>query len=197
MKLRHQNKIISYVLNRCIRGDHKPIIVCGCVVFIVFICGTNDKESVSMYLNKLQSYAYYKIQEKQRKAVIHFYLNNTHRDPLKKERHQRRAQFNSSKKNIKQQWEAAYKISWPQTEKIEAHHIVPINSGGANQWWNITPISPKNHKLIHDSLEEKACFSHDFFHRRFVRFLLKAQSILLFIFKSYINKKGTNYAAEL
>ena len=76
----------------------------------------------------------------------------------------------------------------------EAHHIVPINAGGINQWWNITPLSSKNHKLLHESIEEKACFSHDFIHQKVMRFILRIQMLFNSIFSGYINKKGTNYA---
>lgn len=78
----------------------------------------------------------------------------------------------------------------------EAHHIVPINAGGINVWWNITPLSPRNHAILHESIEEKACFSHDIIHRTIMRFLLRLQCMFQEIFGKYINKKGTNYAAQ-
>lgn len=87
-------------------------------------------------------------------------------------------------------------VSVVRERAYEAHHIIPINAGGINSWWNITPLNPRNHAILHGSIEEKACFSHDFLHRTIMRFLLRLQSILQEIFGKYINKKGTNYASE-
>ncbi len=184
---------IRYVLTRnIIRGDAKTILFCLLVSIIVLASGTNDQESISMYLDKLQSYSEHKLCNEQKNKIMNFYVNNQERDPLKNERRIARANFNSSRKRLKQQWSDVYKIQL--NKNIEWHHIVPINAGGVNRWWNISPISVKNHKLIHASIEEKACFSHDFIHRRFMRFILKTQAIFFSIFKNYINKKGTNYA---
>lgn len=80
------------------------------------------------------------------------------------------------------------------SNNYQAHHAIPINAGGVNTCWNITPLSSKNHKLLHESFEEKACFSHEFIHREFMRFILKIQMIFLDYFGHYINKRGTNYA---
>jgi hypothetical protein len=76
----------------------------------------------------------------------------------------------------------------------QAHHTIPINAGGVNIFWNITPLNSKNHKLLHNSFEEKACFSHEFFHKKFMRFILKVQTIFMNYFKSYIYKREASYA---
>lgn len=78
----------------------------------------------------------------------------------------------------------------------EAHHIIPINAGGINVWWNITPLNSRNHSLLHESIEEKACFSHDLVHRAIMRFLLRFQGIFREIFKKYISKRPTIFAAH-
>ena len=143
-------------------------------------------------------------------------MNNKNQDPLQEERHKIRKEFNSKKYKLKQEWEVRYKLKWPQvkiTKKTnvlttpkdnlaaaildyQAHHLISINSGGINVWWNITPLTSKNHHLLHSSLEEKACFSHDFLHQKTMRFFLKMQTIFYHYFGSYINKQGTNYAEK-
>lgn len=179
---------------------------------LVFFCGVDDEESINLYLNRLQILSEHQITNEQREQISAFYCINDNRHPLQDEKHHTRHEFNSKKRKLKQEWEAQYKIAWPQTVvrvrsdnnaitvikecDYEAHHIVPINAGGVNQWWNISPLSGKNHKLLHESIEEKACFSHDCVHRKIVRFMLKVQTIFAHRIKRYINKKGTGYARE-
>jgi hypothetical protein len=59
--------------------------------------------------------------------------------------------------------------------EFEAHHVIPIHAGGINESRNISPLTSQNHYLLHESLEEKACFSHDFIRRIIIRFILKIQ----------------------
>ncbi len=70
-----------------------------------------------------------------------------------------RSHFNSnaknntnSKKTIIQQWDKKTDRNWPQDSKgrpATLHHIVPLESGGANKWWNAMPTfgSSPNHSL--------------------------------------------------
>lgn len=182
------------------------------IPLIVFFCGVNDDESIDLYLQKLQVLSEHTIKAEQQQFVREFYYYNQYRHPLRDERHKVRREFNSKKQKLKQEWETKYRIVWPKSKitsshppiknmvmivkesPYEAHHIVPINAGGINQWWNITPLSSKNHKLLHESIEEKACFSHDFIHQKVMRFILRIQVLFNGIFSGYINKKGTNYA---
>ena len=203
-------RLLSYLLS-----NKYGLVFLALSTLLVFFCGVDDKESINLYLNRLQLLSEHKIMDEQRAQISTFYCINDNRHPLQDERHHIRHEFNSKKRKLKQEWEAKYKIAWPQTvirvkadnnndtkiavEKerdYEAHHIVPINAGGVNQWWNISPLSSKNHKLLHESIEEKACFSHDFVHQKIVRFMLKVQTVFAHHIKRYINKKGTNYAKE-
>lgn len=192
----------------------KLLYLSGLLLIAILSFSINDQEAIILYLNKTQELSDHKVHYEQKKHVQEYYINNNNKDPLKHERQQTRNDFNKKKKHLKQQWETFYKIKWPQSnintnlkfdkkntnlnnshiQQYEAHHIVPINSGGCNQWWNISPISSKNHHILHDSIEEKACFSHDFLHKKFVRFVLKVQCVFMDCFSSYINKKGVNYA---
>ena len=148
-------------------------------------------------------------------SVQNFYLNN---DPQKYERRKIRAAFNKQRNLLKQQWENYYRLKWPQeksyaigtktskpaTQKIikkvhfnnvayQAHHVIPINAGGINQVWNISPMAAKNHKLLHASIEEKSCFSHGFIHRNIMRFLLRIKIAFLALFNN-ADQNENNYA---
>ncbi|MBR1734102.1 MAG: hypothetical protein IJ730_01425 [Alphaproteobacteria bacterium] len=199
----------SSIIKRINKYNLLLLVLAG--VFVLF-CGIDDKEAIDLYIKKLQLLSVHKIKDKQISQLSIFYLTNNNKHPLQKERQKVRSEFSSQKRKLKQEWEAKYKISWPKTimkikrekNKIivikehtyEAHHVIPINAGGINQWWNISPLSSKNHKLLHESIEEKACFSHDFVHQRIMRFILKVENVFSQTFGKYINKKGTNYAKE-
>lgn len=70
-----------------------------------------------------------------------------------------RSNFNSntknntgSKKNLIQRWEEKNSHKWPVSSKGRSatpHHIIPLESGGANKAWNIMPTfgSSPNHSL--------------------------------------------------
>ena len=156
------------------------------ILTCLFICN-DDEESIDLYIQKLQTLSEHKILIEQTAPLKNFYLKNDNRHPEKEHRHQIRKEFNKQKSLLKQEWETKYEMVWPtltmtkrsSTKKLffEAHHIIPINAGGVNQWWNITPLSPQNHKLLHASMEEKACFSHNFFEQRCYRFILKIKTM--------------------
>jgi hypothetical protein len=220
-----RNNTLPFVAKLLSASRHKSLLLYLPILLIisVFTFSVDDQEAIILYLDKLQELSEHKIKNEQKLSVQNFYLNNTNRDPLQKERHRIRKEFNSKKHKAKLEWEAQYKIKWPQVKitkknasravdknqkndnfvdlnfaitdrEFEAHHCIPINAGGCNQWWNISPLSSRNHHLLHDSIEEKACFSHDFLHKKFMRFILKLRIIFFEYFGGYINKKGTNYA---
>jgi 5-methylcytosine-specific restriction endonuclease McrA len=70
-----------------------------------------------------------------------------------------RTHFNSNAKNntgsrkkLIQRWEMNRERKWPKDSKghnATAHHIIPLESGGANKWWNLSPTfgSSPNHSL--------------------------------------------------
>lgn len=160
--------------------------------------GTNDEESFELYMNKLQKFSVHIISKEQELIVKKYYLENSNKSPNQEERHKIRKAFNSQKKKLKKEWEMYYKIPWPKIVinkeiTFEAHHIIPINSGGKNYWWNITPLSTKNHKLLHETLEEKSCFSHNIIEMRIVRFVLRMKMIIEPIFKRYSYRNNINY----
>lgn len=217
---------------------------------LVFLGGVNDEEAINLYLRELQTLSEHHIRRDQIKYIEFFYINNENRDPLPKERHKTRHEFESQKRKLKAQWESHYSLKWPNSKvenketifnsesgkpgfvdfskfgskkigkrveicpkfdlalssnsrsipvikevSYEAHHIIPINAGGINIWWNITPLSPRNHAILHGSIEEKACFSHDFINKAFMRFLLRLQDMFLSIFEN-IRKGTTKYEQE-
>ncbi|VAX08082.1 hypothetical protein; Some weak similarities with unknown protein, partial [hydrothermal vent metagenome] len=45
------------------------------------------------------------------------------------------------------EWERMTERTWP--SKATPHHIIPLESGGANAWWNLMPTNGKlpNHSL--------------------------------------------------
>ena len=161
---------------------------------ISFIDGTDDRQSIELYLKKLQTLSIHKIDEIQKKSVTDYYVNQKNRNPNQNARHKIRKEFNLHKNILKQQWCVYYSIKWP-TEKIkisetnhenlknpsekiknfEAHHIIPINSGGINRLWNITPLSSANHHELHTSIEEHACFSHNAVEQKTCRLILRAE----------------------
>lgn len=155
---------------------------------ICIFCGTDDQESINLYMEKLQSLSEHHICREQKAAVADFYLKHSEAHPGKRRRHKTREIFNKERNYLKSQWEMKYGLKWPtestikrgQIKKIayQAHHIVPINAGGVNFWWNLSPLNAQNHEQLHQSKEEKACFSHDFFQRKFYRFLLKLETYL-------------------
>lgn len=200
--MKSYDKFVYQIINFSIRSNKNiSLFLLLAAFFIVLFCGVDDQEAINLYLNKLQSLSEHRICKEQKLLVQEFYLNNKNTNPIQKERHIVRREFNSKKAKLKQKWTNKYLLTWPQikiTKKtsvlhiaFEAHHIIPINAGGINQWWNISPISPRNHKLLHDSFEEKACFSHDFFHRKIMRAILKIQVIFSYYCNRYINKKGS------
>jgi hypothetical protein len=157
------------------------------VIFLAFFAGIDDQTSIELYLKKLQSFSEYRIDNTQKYFVTTYYLQNKNRHPNLRHRRKIRREFSSQKKRLKQEWCAHYHLKWPlehyqinhKTEKaFQAHHIVPINAGGVNQWWNISPISDENHKELHASIEEHACFSHDFIQQKIWRLALKIRELL-------------------
>lgn len=210
---RFSTKTLIFLVIRLLRvsGYQKNFLwIFGIFIASVFVFSLNDQQAIQLYVDKLQQLSIHKLSQRQKTWVKDFYLSDHNDAPLKAERHQTRHNFNKQKSKLIREWETHYSLKWPQmkitkrannrhelqfaTINFEAHHIVPINAGGVNVMWNISPLSSKNHKLLHESMEEKACFSHDYFHRKFIRFILNLKVVFLRFFKPYINLKGANYA---
>lgn len=214
---KHSNGLSSrtllFLIIRLLRasGYQKSVLLILCTIIAsVFVFSLDDQQAIQLYVDKLQQLSIHRLSQCQKTWIKDFYLSDHNEAPLKAERHQTRHKFNQQKKQLIQAWEAHYSLKWPQmkltkrtknscklqvaTINFEAHHIIPINAGGINIMWNISPLSSKNHKLLHDSMEEKACFSHDYFHRKFIRFILNVNVVFLRFLKPYINLKGVNYA---
>ena len=62
-----------------------------------------------------------------------------------------RTEFERNQKYLVQQWERNTGSTWPVQEGRAAtpHHIIPLESGGANKWWNLMPTFGRlpNHSL--------------------------------------------------
>lgn len=171
-------------------AKENPLISITIILLGIVLClftGIDDQEAINLYIQKLQTLSEHNILNQQIAPLRNFYLQNNNKHPIKKYRHQLRKEFNRQRSSLKKEWQTKYNMSWPIliltkkgiTKKLsfEAHHIIPINAGGINKWWNITPLSPKNHKLLHRSMEERACFSHDFLEEKYCRFILKIKII--------------------
>ena len=168
------------------------------LITFILLTGVTEEESIDLYMNKLQSFSVHIISKEQVLIVKKYYLENSNKSPNLEERHIVRKAFNSQKKKLKKEWENRYKIPWPKIVinkeiTFEAHHIIPINSGGKNYWWNITPLSTRNHKLLHETLEEKGCFSHNFIEKKIVRFILRIKMLIKPIFKKYTYRNNIKY----
>lgn len=157
------------------------------IIVALSFFGTGDEESINLYMKKLQVLSEHKINPDQRYKVKRFYLENKNRHPELSERKAVRAKFNSLRPYLRKQWSDQYKMIWPLitiskknriiNQSFQAHHIVPINAGGINKWWNLTPLTPSAHKVLHSSLEEKACFAHNAIELHCYRFLLRIQDL--------------------
>jgi hypothetical protein len=52
-------------------------------------------------------------------------------------------EYNSQRNNLKREWELNTGQAWPKTESgkdFQAHHVIPQQYGGTNQWWNLHPV---------------------------------------------------------
>ncbi|MFV3406735.1 RHS repeat-associated core domain-containing protein [Pseudomonas sp. NY15463] len=58
-----------------------------------------------------------------------------------------RKEFVKTEKALIKQWETNTNRSWP--DGATAHHVIPLESGGANKWWNLMPThgTLPNHSL--------------------------------------------------
>ncbi|MEI7325956.1 RHS repeat-associated core domain-containing protein, partial [Pectobacterium carotovorum] len=58
-----------------------------------------------------------------------------------------RKEFVKNQDYLMRQWEANMGMSWP--KGATPHHIIPLESGGANKWWNLMPTNGTlpNHSL--------------------------------------------------
>lgn len=50
-----------------------------------------------------------------------------------------RKEFVRSKNYLMRQWESNIGVPWP--NGATSHHIIPLESGGANRWWNLMPTN--------------------------------------------------------
>ncbi len=167
-----------------------------------FFLGIDDQEAIDLYVQKLQNLSEHKMKSEQIVPLKIFYLKNNNRHPIKDSRHNMRKEFEKQKSSLKKEWQTRYSMIWPTlvlTKKgilknfsFEAHHIVPINAGGINRWWNITPLSPRNHKILHSSMEEKACFSHDYWEQKYCRLVLKIKIKINNLFSKPITSQRIN-----
>lgn len=187
----------EYLLNLAM--SNKWIAVFFGIVFplLVVFTGIDDKTAINLYINELQILSEHRIKREQKLRVTAFYCKNPDKKPSLKRRRKVRRKFESQKRKIKQEWEGKYSKKWPvmsstiKTQAYEAHHIIPINAGGVNAWWNISPLHSKKHTILHESVEEKACFSHNIIQKKLMRFILRVKMIfrLLTIKKRTIAKK--------
>ena len=190
-----------------LRRNKFSLLITGIIlVFLSLIDGTNDTESIKMYMEKLQTLSEHRIDSVQEQFVVWNYVHEKNRHPNQEKRLKTRREFSKMKKELKQQWCDHYKMQWPTEMKItssgekitknfEAHHIIPINAGGVNRMWNLTPLSNENHHELHSSIEEHACFSHDSLEKKSCRVALRIKIFAKDLWKQIENYKNTHPAA--
>lgn len=141
--------------------------------FTIFFDGIDDKTSFELYLKKLQNLSEYTVDNMQKYMTTRHYMLSPNKHPNKTHKHRTRSEFNAHKHKLQLEWSAHYAKPWPIKKHFHMHHIVPINAGGLNKWWNVTPLSEENHKELHSSLEEHAAFFHSALERKSYRLLLR------------------------
>lgn len=142
-----------------------------------------------LYLQKLQELVEYTISPDQIELLKAFYVNNDDKNPSSDRRKKIKEEFYQKKSALIEEWKHKYAREWPnysieekegmsKVKSMTAHHIIPREAGGINEWWNIAPLSMGHHMIIHQcSAEERACFSRDFVEREFFRIFLKIKTL--------------------
>ena len=97
---------------------------------------------VKRYFDDIEAQTGRAISKKQRGMVWHD-MHKTHPNKLSvQDLDLARKQFGRKKEGLIKQWEKESGSKWP-TEpsgnKYDAHHIIELNVGGKNEWWNLTP----------------------------------------------------------
>lgn len=97
---------------------------------------------VKRYFDDIEAQTGRQISTQQRGLV----WKNLHSSPPQKISQQNlrnaRDQFAIDKPRLIKQWEKEYGAKWPKEpngRNYDAHHIVELNVGGKNAWWNLTP----------------------------------------------------------
>jgi hypothetical protein len=74
-----------------------------------------------------------------------------------------RKEWDSKRDFLRKEWERETGQKWPKYKEFvykdgkqevknrpyDAHHVVKVDHGGPNTWWNIHPATPKEHGVIH------------------------------------------------
>lgn len=138
----------------------------------------DEAEAFAQYLNKLKllltNFKDEKIvlSDEQVRRVTEFFKNNTNRIVFSSQIKVVRQEYNDQKLDLQKEWSEQCGVEWPNSNVTTLHHIVPINSGGVNVWWNSIPMFIGDHKVLHSTPEEKACFSHKDFEKKCCRIFL-------------------------
>jgi len=66
------------------------------------------------------------------------------------------AEFSDRREELKAKWCEALRVrAWPTDpdtgNAMHAHHIIPKQYGGLNVWWNLVPLTEKQHTFVHHS----------------------------------------------
>ncbi|CAF1048604.1 unnamed protein product [Brachionus calyciflorus] len=85
-------------------------------------------------------------------SKIDYEKNGTITFPSAESYQKSRKEFESKKEKLKKEWERHFNMKWPtelvngKNRKFEAHHIIPLEFGGANEWCNIVPLTREQHR---------------------------------------------------
>lgn len=128
------------------------------------------------YLKDIEQQTNRTISIEQRNLLVNWISNNSIKNLDKEITEQRRKEFNKKKKQLLSEWSKHYNEPWStykinvlsaKTGKVlrhvydnyDAHHIIELDYGGENEWWNMHPAAyPDAHQNgIHrkDSVSNK------------------------------------------
>lgn len=130
---------------------------------------SNSNVSISLfneYLQDVETQTKRKISDEQRNLLINYISNNNISNLPKSTTDERRKEFNKKKKSLLLEWGNHYNTTWIKyTENLisktsgkvlrqvgynyEAHHIIELDYGGENAWYNLHPATFYEHQNIH------------------------------------------------
>lgn len=130
---------------------------------------SNSNVSISLfneYLQDIETQTNRKISDEQRNLLINYISNSNIQNLPKSITDERRKEFNKKKKSLLTEWGNHYNTSWTKyTENLisktsgkilrkvgnnyEAHHIIELDYGGENSWYNLHPATFYEHQNIH------------------------------------------------
>ncbi|MBP5426927.1 MAG: hypothetical protein J6Y29_03415 [Clostridiales bacterium] len=105
--------------------------------------GDELRDNIDEYLNTMEEIGKRKLLEEQERNIKDFLNTYSYKRIIKPERVYRRNCFNATKIKIIDEYKKKTKQEWP--IGATAHHIIELEIGGPNEWWNIYPLMEEEH----------------------------------------------------